>query len=453
MAESSSNTPRTKQTIDSLWRLEKIILDTLDFTTVVQKIVDSILTELGYLQLGYRIVVLALIDENTKELKRISISQTAEAQQALAVTPVPFYEISIPLDHLNNLCIKAIQDNLPYVTHNWKDILIPSYTEAEAQRVQEIIGIQTSMVYPVTYRGIVRGVMIFSMVKSEDQVSEDERDLIRGLTEIVGIAVQNAKLYSDLEKTTKRLDEVNKQLESLDKLKDEFVSITSHELRTPMTAIKSYTWMVLNNKAGAITIKTQEYLDRVYQSTERLIHLVNEMLDVSRIEGGRVQLKLEPLDLYKLSTDVQLEFQARATESQLSVEIISSDNLPQVTADREKIHQVLENLIGNSFKFTPSGGKITVSFKVSENKVETSVTDNGKGISSEDMPKLFKKFGRLENSLIAPTSGSTGLGLFICKQYIEMHGGTIDAISEFGKGTTFTFSLPIANQPTPQLNS
>ncbi|KKR28165.1 MAG: hypothetical protein UT61_C0056G0001, partial [Candidatus Woesebacteria bacterium GW2011_GWA1_39_8] len=211
MNNNHTTTPQSKQTIDSLWRLEKIILDTLNFKDVVQRICDSVLSELGYLQLGYRIVVLALIDESTNVLKRISISQTPEAQKALEITPVPFQNIDIPMNYSENICIKAIEESKPYVTHDWKDILLPSYNNEEARKIQEIIGIHTSVVYPITYHGKSRGVMIFSMVKSEEEMSEEEKDLIRGYTDVVGIAVQNARLYSDLEETSKRLDEANKK--------------------------------------------------------------------------------------------------------------------------------------------------------------------------------------------------------------------------------------------------
>src|SRR3989344_4963802 len=241
-----STTPQAKETIEALWRLEKIILDSLDFRDVVQKIVDSVLSELGYLKLGYRIVVLALVDNEKKVLKRISISQTAEAKKALEVTPVPFHEIDIPLTEIENLCTKAVVNSQPYTTHDWYEILRPSYTADEAKLVQKVVGIKTSMIFPVMAKGTPIGILIFSMIKDENEVSEEERDLIRGFTDVVGLAVQNAKLYSSLEETKKKLEFANTRLKELDKLKDDFVSVASHELRTPMTAIKSYIWMALN---------------------------------------------------------------------------------------------------------------------------------------------------------------------------------------------------------------
>ena len=435
-----TTTPQSKQTIESLWRLEKIILDTLDFNQVVQNIVDCVLTELGYLQLGYRIVVLALADDQSNSLKRVSISQTDEAKKALEITPVPFHDITIPLSETGNLCIKCVTDKQSQTTHDWKDILCPPYTVDEARQVQQAIGIKTSMIFPVIYHGVARGVMIFSMLKDESEVSDSELDLLRGFTEVVGIAVQNARLYSDLQKTSADLDSANKRLQQLDKAKDEFVSLASHELRTPMTAIKSYVWMVLNDKSGP---KTKDYLQLVFNSTERLIHLVNDMLDISRIESGRVQLKLTPFDMPGLLKQIVDEFKARAGDKKIKLELELKEHLPPVTADRDKVMQVLENLVGNSLKFTDSGGKITLSAKADQNFLETSVSDSGRGISEDEMDKLFTKFERGGSPLTTLSEPGTGLGLYLCKQYIELHKGTISVKSKLGQGSTFTFTLPL----------
>ena len=433
-----------ENTVQSLWKITKVVLDTLDFNQVTQKICDSLLEELGYLNLGYRIIVLSLFDQDRQGLQRISLSQTPEAAAAIGASTIPFHNILIPVTAVDNFCVKAYLDQKPYITSDWKDILSPPLDPAAARANQNAAGIKTSMVYPVVVKGKSAGIVIFSMVKDYSQVSGAEFDLIRGFTEIVGVAVQNARLYSDLQATTNKLDSANKQLQQLDKLKDEFISVTSHELRAPMTAIKSYTWLVLNDKAGPLEPKAHDHLDKVYQSTERLIHLVNEMLDVSRIESGRVQLRKENFGIKLLGDDVFSDFTARAAEQTLTLQNLIPEDLPQIMADREKIHQVLENLVSNAIKFTPADGKITLTARINENNLETSVTDTGAGIAPEDQQKLFVKFGRLENSLIARAGTGSGLGLYICRQYVGLHGGKIWFTSEIGKGSTFTFSLPLA---------
>lgn len=431
-------------TLEALWRVEKVILDTLDFNKVVQKIVDSVLLELGYMELGYRIVVLALVDEDSQTLKRISISRTAEAKKALSVTPIPFRDINIPLSAKQNLCVKSVSENKPYTTHDWVDILCPPYFEKEAKEVQRIVGIKTSMVYPVYSKGKGIGVLIFSMVKDESEVMEEEKELIQGFTDIVGLAVENAQLYSSLQEQSKELDIANKKLVELDNLKDEFVSVASHELRTPMTAIKSFLWMALNRQVKNMNPDLKRYLDKAYISTERLINLVNDMLNISRIEGGRIALKLKETNLVQLASEVYEELVPKAQEKGVSLSVDKIE-VPKVLCDGDKIHEVFMNLIGNSLKFTLKGGRVWIGFRTEGDMVFVEVWDTGRGLAADEVPKLFTKFGRLDNSFVSVAeSGGTGLGLYISKSLVELHKGKIGAESEgMGRGSKFSFSLPI----------
>lgn len=437
-------TPKTKDTIEALWRLEKIILDTLDFNEAVQQIADSVLTELGYLKLGYRIVVLALVDEDSQTLKRISISQTEEAKKALEVTPVPFQDIIIPLTAHNNFCIKAAAEEKPYVTHDWKDILVPPYTEENARIVQSIVGIKTSMVYPVVYHGKTQGVIIFSMTKDENQVSDKEKDLIRGFTDVVGIAVQNAKLYTSVQKISADLQYANEKLTELDKLKDEFVSLASHELRTPMTAIKGSLATILDGYAGEISKDTKDFLTAAYNENDRLIRLVNNLLNISRIEAGRFTLTLTNIDMHALITEVVKNLNSAATEKHITLQYTNTTSLPVIRADEDKIKEVLINLIGNAIKFTHIGG-VTITTSVKDGIVTVGVIDTGSGITPEDQQLLFKKFSQvgIKGDYAKPTGG-TGLGLYICKQIVEGHNGRIWLESTIGKGSIFYFSLPVS---------
>jgi len=438
-------TPKRSDTIKSLWKLEKIILNTLDFKEVVQKICDSVLSELGYLNLGYRIIVLTLTDEKKGVLKRISLSQTPEASKAQAASAIPFHDIEIPLNAQKNLLIQTLHEKKPRVTHHWPDIFTPVLTANQALANQRASGIKTSMLYPVTIQDKTLGVLIFSMVKDEKEVSEAEEDLIRGFTDVVGLAVQNAKLYTSLSETTEKLDKANKRLRELDILKDDFVSMASHELRTPMTAIKSYLWLALNKKKAELSPDLTRYLGRAYNSTERLISLVNDMLNISRIESGRIALSLEEVDPIALTHEVVDEVIPKATELNLTVKVVER-KLDKILIDKDKIHEVIINLIGNSLKFTKPGGNISITFDEKPPFVYISVTDTGVGMSKEDMQRLFKKFSMIEHSYTAAsTSGGTGLGLYISKSIVNLHKGDITAFSPGReKGSTFTISLPIA---------
>lgn len=252
-------------------------------------------------------------------------------------------------------------------------------------------------------------------------------------------------LYQNLEQTSNQLANANEKLKKLDKLKDDFVSIASHELRTPMTSIKSYAWMALYKSDVPLSDKMKKYLSRTLISTDRLINLVNDMLNISRIESGNIPISPIPFDIISLTKDVCLEVVAKAKEKGIRLEVMET-HIPKVFADADKVHQILLNLIGNSMKFTPNDGSITVSFFSDGESVDISVKDTGVGISQEDISRLFQKFGKLDNSYVAAaTSGGTGLGLYITKILVGLMQGRIWVKSEGrGQGTTFTFSLPTA---------
>jgi signal transduction histidine kinase len=257
----------------------------------------------------------------------------------------------------------------------------------------------------------------------------------------------NATLTQEVDRATSELREANRRLQELDTLKDEFVSVTSHELRTPMTVIQGYVWRVLNDSTVTLTDKTKDRLERAYNSTRRLIALVNDILDVSRIEAGRMQFDLQIVPLHDLVAEVVEELSAKSSEVATKVVADVPANT-MVLADKDKLHQVLFNLLDNAIKFT-SKGTITISAKQDATAVIISVADTGTGIKQEDMSKLFTKFGKLDSSLSLDTKHvGTGLGLYLSKKIVENMHGTIEASSIVGQGTTFTMRFPLSIQQT-----
>lgn len=258
--------------------------------------------------------------------------------------------------------------------------------------------------------------------------------------------IREVKQREKLEQLTSSLEDANKRLLELDKLKDEFVSVASHELRTPMTAIKSYLWMALNKSPVPLDFTLKKYLDIAYSSTERLLKLVADMLTVSRIEGKRLEIKKEQINLYDLAKQIYEELKITADEHKINFLLEKPEFSLLVFADKDRIREVIQNLVGNSLKFTPAGGKIAINFRENANFVETSVTDTGPGIAPEEQAKLFRKFERVGSNSQRTQVAGTGLGLYIVKQIVSLHGGTIWVNSEVGKGSTFTFSLPLINK-------
>lgn len=248
------------------------------------------------------------------------------------------------------------------------------------------------------------------------------------------------------------LTDITKEKE-IDRMKSEFISTTSHELRTPLAAIKESIMLILDGVVGETTEEQIRFLTIAKRNIERLMALINDMLDISKIETGKIEIKKKPCDVAEVIDGVMSSMQFLAKENNLKLKSDVPAGLPPVNFDPDRITQVLVNLIGNAIKFTPAGGSVTVGSRKSgvrsqdskprtSNFIEISVIDTGVGIDAKDMSKLFTRFGQLDSSLTRKPGG-TGLGLAICKDLIRMHGGEIWVESEAGKGSKFVFTLPI----------
>ena len=424
-------------------RINKIILQSLNFDEVVQQISDTIPSQLFFVT-----GVVAVIDKLSGNIRRVKASRTKEINEAEKALSVPFEKITISLDDPNNLMAKAAREKKSFITQDIYGVLGPVLSREEAKNIQKVMGTQTTVVYPI-YGGRNEpiGVFVASTRKKKEELSEYDYAMIDSFVDGVGIAMEHAMLYSSLKKTLEQLALANSKLKQLDELKDEFVSLASHELRTPMTVIKSYLWLVLSkNNGSSLSEKQRVYIDRAYSSTQRLINLVNDMLNVSRIESGRFTLSMQPVDLSELIGKVHTEMLSKAQEQKINVEFARPlQPLPKVSADPERVEQVLINLIGNSLKFTPESG--TIKIELNHNPKDAteivSITDNGKGINPEDIPKLFQKFAMVGNNyLVKQNAQGTGLGLYLSKAIVGLMGGDIWVESAgLGKGSKFSFSL------------
>lgn len=421
------------KTLLLLRKIHEIILSSVtDIRQIAQSVADVVAVEAEF-----KGVVILLLDPKNNHLQRLAVSQTEPIAKVEVVLGRSFYPEKLLLSEDENLVIKSIKEKKTQISHNLLDILKPYVFPNEVSRMQETLHIASSLIYPFIVRDQVIGAMIICLSESETELFRYQQDLIERLAGVIGIALDNAVLYQELQLA-------NEALQQLDKLKDEFVSLASHELRTPMTAIKSYLWMALAGKGGALPEKLQFYLDRAYKSTDRLIKLVNDMLNVSRIESGRIVLAIKPVKLDTLISDTITEILPQAQELGVNVLFTPQSTLPDVAADSDKIKEVIINLVGNSLKFTPRGGSVTVSREQANGMALVKVKDTGNGISKVDMDKLFQKFSMVgTNYLQKQNSQGTGLGLYISKSLIELHGGKISVESEGeGRGTTFSFTLP-----------
>ena len=238
----------------------------------------------------------------------------------------------------------------------------------------------------------------------------------------------------------------------LDRSKDEFISTTSHELRTPMTIIKSYLWMLDNQKYGKLNQKQREFLAKAQGGVQRMLSMINDTLNASKIDQGKIQLRIEEIELRDFMERVGQDFELKAKERGLEFKVSIDKNCHTVYSDKGKLEEMLTNLLGNAVKFTSTGEIRLKVTKEGDSFVKFEISDTGKGIDPEDLKRLFHKFGRIDNSYqTVAESGGTGLGLYIVKNIVENMGGSVGAWSEgIGKGAAFWFTLPSEYYEIPQ---
>lgn len=305
----------------------------------------------------------------------------------------------------------------------------------------------------------------------EQSISEEDLSLMTTLANQVAIALDNADAYhkieelnvglearvrertSALEHLNKDLEGANVKLKEMDRLKSAFVSIVSHELRTPMTSIKGYVENMLDGLTGSLAERQRRYLERILHNSARLTRMINELLDLSRIEAGQMHLQRRPAAAADLIEEVVEGLQGLAHAKGIDLTIVTPTGSPSIDGDRDKLHQVLTNLIHNAIKFTATGGRVCIeTAERQEGCLQVTVADTGCGIPAAELDKIFYKFYR-GNDVAAETRGA-GLGLAISKNLVELHGGRIWVESQPGAGTRFMFTVPTVREASrPRANA
>jgi PAS domain S-box-containing protein len=231
----------------------------------------------------------------------------------------------------------------------------------------------------------------------------------------------------------------------VDRMKSEFVSLVSHELRTPLTSIKGYVHFLMSGDIGEVSGEQQEFLEVINHNADRLGGMINDFLDLARIESGHIDLAKVPVDLASLVSQVVAGFRLQFEAKQQQLVIALADDMPLVMGDTERLVQIITNLVSNAHKYTPSGGTITISTRQEGIALQLSIADTGIGLTLDEQGQLFTRFYRARNRT-TQAIGGTGLGLTITKSLVEMHGGSIAIESEPGLGTTVTVTLPILQE-------
>ena len=325
--------------------------------------------------------------------------------------------------------------------------ITPALVQGEPTQVTDLREGAPSPVNQVILRAGFLALLLTPLIRGEDLVGllvvrrrtpgafpQNTVDLMKTFAAQSALAIQNARLFHEIE-------DKSRQLEVASKHKSQFLANMSHELRTPLNAILGYTELILDNIYGEAPEQMRSVLERVQTNGKHLLGLINDVLDMSKIEAGQVTLSLSDYSLEELIRGVYVAVEPLATQKNLALRTSIEPGLPIGHGDERRLAQVLLNLVGNAIKFTEAG-EVAIQVSHSDGLFRVAVRDSGPGIAAADQAKIFEEFQQVDNT---PTrqKGGTGLGLAISKRIVEMHGGSILVDSELGKGSTFTIRLPV----------
>ena len=293
-------------------------------------------------------------------------------------------------------------------------------------------GLRAVLTVPMMGGDVARGIVLFRRAPGEF----DERvvTLMRTLADQSKVAIANAHLFREIEEKSRLLEVANQH-------KSEFLASMSHELRTPLNAIIGFSEVLLQRMFGELNPKQDEYLQDVLSSGRHLLSLINDILDLSKVEAGRMELELARFDLPQALHDTLVLVRERAVRNGIELQLDADARLGALVADERKIKQVMLNLLSNAVKFTPEGGRVDVRAIPTDGAVEISVADTGIGIAPENQDLIFEEFRQVGGDYAHKREG-TGLGLTLARKFVELHGGRLWVKSQVGQGSTFTFSVP-----------
>jgi GAF domain-containing protein len=350
-------------------------------------------------------------------------------------------------DHMEEELITALRANPPRLgdgvvgraAASREPVVVPNILEerAYAPRMRQLLerfGFRASLAVPLLREDRIIGGLVVRR-KSTGEFRPEVIELLKTFATQSVLAIQNARLFREIE-------EKSRQIEAANRHKSEFLANMSHELRTPLNAIIGFSEVLQEKLFGDLNEKQAEYTDDILSSGRHLLSLINEILDLSKVEAGRLELELATFDLPLAIDNARTFVRERAITHGITLDVKVDDRLGDIIGDERKIKQILLNLLSNAVKFTPEGGRIGINAIQSNGAVEISVSDTGIGIVPEDQPKIFEEFRQVGSDYEHKSEG-TGLGLTLAKKFVELHGGKIWVTSEPGKGSTFTFTLPI----------
>src|SRR6266480_4240336 len=308
---------------------------------------------------------------------------------------------------------------------------------AYQSRLRDILigaGYRALLSVPLLREDQILGALVVNRT-APGEFSPEVVELLKTFATQSALAIQNARLFREIE-------EKSRQLEVADRHKSEFLANMSHELRTPLNAVIGFSEVLLERMFGEVNGKQEEYLQDILASGRHLLSLINDILDLSKIEAGRMELELTDFHLGQAIDNAVTLVRERATRRGITLAVAVDERVGALRGDERKIKQVLLNLLSNAIKFTPEGGHVGVRAAVADGAAEISVSDTGVGIAPEDQEAVFEEFRQVGRDYAKKHEG-TGLGLTLSRKFVELHGGKIWVKSQVGQGSTFSFTLPL----------
>ncbi len=422
------------KTLSLLRKLYQISLLSLDPASISEKVSETVRVDLNMEVVG---VFLFEKKEEVSTLTPFKFSYSARFAKVTTEQNFKLEDLKITEPEENEILHKVLMEKENGLTSSLKDLWTTSTYSKKLQALNDGSHIKTILLYPLVTQDKVIGMLMLGLNRSYDLLSDFEKDSIKSLIDVVAVALDKALLYD-------QLTIANAQLKALDKARAEFISIASHQLRTPPATIKWYVAAILGGDFGPLTDDLKAALQRTMVTNDAQIATIDDLLNASRIERGKLEFFFEESPLEPVVSALVEQMQPLAEMKKMSIEYRKpSMELPNIMMDKEKVRQILNNMVDNAIKYSQQG-VIKVELKKVEDNLVVSVTDTGKGIAPEDVGKVFEKYQRGHDSVTHATG--LGLGMYVAKVIVEQHHGKIWAESPgVGKGATFSFSLPIHN--------
>jgi signal transduction histidine kinase len=409
---------RSIEELEALGEVSQAVSSTLDLqtvlTTIVTRAVDLSESDEG---------IIYEFDEETQTFRSTATHKTApEHLEAVQAAPIRLGEGAIGHAAVTRKPVQVpdIRDEQQFVAPQVRRVLVK-------------LGLRSLLAIPL-YREsqLLGGLLVFR--RSLGSFSDDVVNLLQTFANQSVLAIHNARLFQEIQ-------EKGRQLEIASEHKSQFLANMSHELRTPLNAILGYTELIVDNIYGEVPEQIASVLERVDRNGRHLLTLINDVLDISKMEAGQLSLSFNDYSMQEIVGNVIAAVESLGDEKNLPLKADLSPGLPLGKGDEQRITQVLLNLVSNAIKFTDEG-EVSIKVVVSDDTFQVSVTDTGMGISEADQKLIFEEFQQADGSATR-AKGGTGLGLAIARRIVEMHGGRLRVESRLGEGATFTFTLPV----------